>query len=150
MKKFHFSLDTVLGYKQQVLDSLRTEHAALLQQVADQEKVIAQLVRRHQDLNALFRAEEREGMTIAQAKTYEMGLRVLEQQIKVETERLKKLEQAAEKKRQQVVAARQETASLEKLREQKLDGYRKAVQKQEEQFIDELVSASRVTAPPAV
>ena len=52
--------------------------------------------------------------------------------------------------RQQVVAARQETASLEKLREQKLDGYRKAVQKQEEQFIDELVSASRVTAPPAV
>ena len=97
MKKFHFSLDTVLGYKQQVLDSLRTEHAALLKQVADQEKVIAQLVRRHQDLNALFRQEEREGVTIAQAKTYEMGLRVLEQQIKAETERLKKLEQAAEK-----------------------------------------------------
>ena len=44
----------MLGYKQQVLDSLRTEHAALLQQVAEQEKVIARLVRLHKDLNALF------------------------------------------------------------------------------------------------
>ena len=30
MKKFHFSLDTVLGYKQQVLDSLHLDHDRLL------------------------------------------------------------------------------------------------------------------------
>ena len=33
MKKFKFSLETVLDYKQQVLDSLRTEHGAILAQL---------------------------------------------------------------------------------------------------------------------
>lgn len=146
MKKFHFSLDTVLGYKQQVLDSLRSEHAVIIKKVTDQEILIADLTQRHRELNIAFREAEQEGMTIAQAKTYEIGLRVLERQIQIETERLHALEREAEKKRQQVVAARQETASLEKLREKKLDGYRKSVQKQEELFIDELVSASRVTS----
>ncbi len=147
MKKFQFSLDTVLGYKQQVLDNLRSEHAALLRQVNEQEAVVAALVQQHRQLNADFREAEREGMTIARAKTYEMGLRALEQQIQAATVRLRALEQAAEEKRRQVVAARQETASLEKLREQKLDSYQKSVQKHEEQFIDELVSASRVASP---
>ena len=33
MKKFRFSLETVLEYKQQILDSLQTEHGAILAQV---------------------------------------------------------------------------------------------------------------------
>ena len=38
MKKFSFSLETVLDYKNQVLDALRTEHGAILAQVRAQEK----------------------------------------------------------------------------------------------------------------
>ena len=143
MKKFHFSLDTVLGYKQQVLDNLRSEHAALLRQVTEQEAVVAGLVQQHRQLNADFREAEREGMTIARAKTYEMGLRVLEQQIQAATVRLRELEQAAEEKRRQVVAARQETASLEKLKDKKWEDYQKQVQKGEELLIEELVTAAR-------
>ena len=33
MKKFKFSLETVLEYKQQVLDSLQAEHGAILARV---------------------------------------------------------------------------------------------------------------------
>ena len=40
MKKFKFSLDTVLDYKQQVLDALRGEHAVILAQVRAQEEVL--------------------------------------------------------------------------------------------------------------
>lgn len=149
MKKFHFSLDTVLGYKQQVLDNLRAEHAAAVKKVTEEEAIIADLNHRHQELNAAFRMEEQEGMTIAQAKSYEVGLRALEKQVQVETERLRVLEREAEKRRILVVTARQETASLEKLREQKLDGYHKTIQKMDEQFIDELVSAARVTGAGA-
>lgn len=149
MKKFHFSLDTVLGYKQQVLDNLRAEHAAAVKKVTEEEAIIADLNYRHQELNAAFRMEEQEGMTIAQAKSYEVGLRALEKQVQVETERLRVLEREAEKRRILVVTARQETASLEKLREQKLDGYHKTIQKMDEQFIDELVSAARVTGAGA-
>ena len=39
MKKFKFALDTVLSYKQQVLDALKGEHAAILTQVREQERL---------------------------------------------------------------------------------------------------------------
>ena len=43
MKKFQFSLDTVLDYKQQVLTSLQSEHGAILAQLHRQEQVLEQL-----------------------------------------------------------------------------------------------------------
>jgi len=33
MKKFFFSLDTVLRYKEQILDNLKGEHARILQKI---------------------------------------------------------------------------------------------------------------------
>ena len=36
MKKFRFSLETVLDYKNQALDALRAEHGAILAQVRTQ------------------------------------------------------------------------------------------------------------------
>ena len=146
MKKFHFTLDTVLSYKQQVLEELQSEHAALIQRVVHQEQLIAELQRRYRETNAAFREAEKKGMTIAEALGFEGGLRALERQMELEKQRLTEFRREAEKKRQQVVGARQETASLEKLREKKLEQYGKAVQKHEEQFIDELVSAGRVSS----
>ena len=52
----------------------------------------------------------------------------------------------AEQGRQRLVAARQDTNSLEKLKEKKSEVYRKEAQKQEEEFIDELVSNTRAVA----
>ena len=43
MKKFRFSLETVLDYKNQALNSLRAEHGAILAQVRAQEQVIENL-----------------------------------------------------------------------------------------------------------
>ena len=43
MKKFRFSLETVMEYKQQVLDSLQAEHGAILAKVRRQEELIEEL-----------------------------------------------------------------------------------------------------------
>ena len=43
MKKFRFSLETVLDYKQQVLSALQAEHGAILAQVRDQEQLLEEL-----------------------------------------------------------------------------------------------------------
>lgn len=40
MKRFQFSLNTVLSYKQQVLEELQNEHGQLLYQVRQQELVL--------------------------------------------------------------------------------------------------------------
>ena len=43
MKQFQYRLDTVLAYKTQVLDNLRTEHAAIIQNVNRKQEEIRNL-----------------------------------------------------------------------------------------------------------
>ena len=146
MKKFQFRLDTVLNYKQQVLDSLQNEYSLLLQQVQQQKDLLNQSQKKYTDLNQEFRQVEAEGITIAEALRYENGLRFLEQEIQKEEKLLQQYQNRAEEKRLQVVAARQDMMSLEKLKDKKRRDYQKDLQKQEEQFMDELASTKKVMA----
>lgn len=141
MKKFRFSLDTVLEYKRQVLDALMSEHAALLSRVRAQQSVLSALGDQSAATDAAYREEQAAGMTIAEARKYEARLAALERQMQQETQTLRELEAQAEAKRAEVVTARQETASIEKLREKKLEEYKHDLQKSEEQLIDDLVGA---------
>ena len=146
MKKFKFSLDSVLSYKQQVLDALKGEHAAILAQVREQEAVLDAVWQEYRDCNSEFSRRKAGGMTIADAMFYENGLRALEAEIQRETDKLAELQKKEEAKRQEVVDAKIDTSSIEKLKEHKLEDYKKAVQKAEENLIDEFVSSARARA----
>lgn len=146
MKKFRFSLETVLDYKQQALDALRAEHGAILAQVRAQEDVVDGLEGEHGNVNEEFSRRKLEGITILDAMNYEQYLRALEREIMTERRKLENLRRREEQKRSQVVEARKETATIEKLKEHKLEDYRKAEQKEEEQRIEEFVSTARAMA----
>ena len=146
MKKFKFSLDSVLSYKQQVLDALKGEHAEILAQVHAQEDVLEAVWRQYRDCNEEYSQRKAEGMTISDALVYQNGLRVLERNIQRETEKLEELRRKEEKKRQEVVNAKIDTSSIEKLKEHKLEDYNKAVMKDEEKLIDEFVSSAQARA----
>lgn len=144
MKKFQFPLNTVLMYKQQILDSLQGEHAVILAQLHQQEDVLDSLWTRYRAYNEEYKEQQRQGLPITTALMYQSGLRACEAKIALETKQLEEFQRQEEQKREQVVAAKQETSSIEKLKEKKLDQYQKAVQKDEEALIDEFVSAARV------
>ena len=146
MKKFKFSLDSVLSYKQQVLDALKGEHAAILAQVREQEEVLDAVWKAYRDCNEEYRQRKAEGITVTDAMFYQNGLRVLERDIQRETDKLEELRKQEEAKRQEMVDAKIDTSSIEKLKEHKLEDYHKAVQKAEESLIDEFVSSARVRA----
>lgn len=143
MKKFEFSLDTVLVYKQQVLDALQGEHAAILAQLHGQEEVLNSIWDRYRSYNQEYIEEQRVGLPIVEALMYQNGLRVLESDIARETEILEGFKDQEAKKRDQVVEAKKETSSIEKLKEKKMKLYQKELQKAEEAEIDEFVSAAR-------
>lgn len=143
MKKFKFSLETVLDYKQQVLDALRTEHGAILAQLRAQEDVVAHLEEQYRELSADFASRQMTGMSISEALGFEQYLRMTEHRIDRETVKLRDIQKQEEAKRQEVVEAKTDTASIEKLKDKKLDLYQKAVAKSEEALIDEFVSSSR-------
>ena len=146
MKKFRFSLETVLDYKQQALDALQVEHGAILARVRAQEVEIQEMETAYRQLDEEFAQRKLEGITVMDAMKYEQYLRAAERQLEEAYKRLEELRRQAEAKRQEVVEAKKETSSIEKLREKKLDAYNKAVQKSEEAMIDELVSTKRVMA----
>lgn len=149
MKKFKFALDTVLSYKQQVLESLQGEHALALAAVREQEALLEQLWQQYRDYNAEYRHRAEEGLPLTEALMYQNGLRAAEREIQRETEQLEKLREEEEKRREAVIEAKRDTSSIEKLREKKLDAYHKAEAKSEEAFIEEFVSTMRVNAANA-
>ena len=126
MKKFKFSLDTVLSYKQQVLGVLQGEYAEAMAQVHAQEALLEKLWRQYRDCNEDYRDQAMEGMPITDALMYQSALRAAEQEIQMETKRLEELQAEAEKRR-----------------EKKLDAYHKEEAKNEELFIEEFVSSTR-------
>lgn len=143
MKKFKFSLDTVLSYKDQILNALQIEHGVILAEIRVQEEVLEAAWRRYRDYDEEFREQKMNGISALDAMMYESALRAQELEIRRETEKLDALKVAEEKKRSEVIEARKDTASLEKLRERKLETYNKSIQKGEEQMIEEFVSTQR-------
>ena len=144
MKKFRFSLETVLEYKEQVLDALQKEHGIIMAQVKEQEEYLEGLEMDYRDMDAEFCQRKIEGMAILDAMRYEQYLRAMERQIEEAYQVLQDLRKQEEAKRQEVVEAKKDTSSIEKLKEKKLEAYNKAVQKSEEKLIDEFVTTKRV------
>ena len=146
MKKFFFPLDTVLSYKEQVLDGLKAEHAKILAKVRECERAIEELEQLHYECTDEFRKNKMNGIKISEIYTYENYLESLGLKIRQKQEQLKRLMIKEEAKRNEVVEAKTETSSIDKLKEKKRQEYDKVVQKEEEQFIEEFVATQSAMA----
>ncbi|MFW6679366.1 flagellar export protein FliJ [Lacrimispora sp. AGF001] len=140
MKKFNFPLNTVLNYKDQVLENLKTEHAQILADIAQQERRIEELMEKSQSAAIRYREDTQCGVTVNIMREYERYITFIQQRIVAEQGVLLKLTKKEEQKRAEVIEAKKEKASIDKLKEKKLDQYNKEVLKSEELFIEEFVS----------
>lgn len=146
MKAFKFRLDTVLDYKNQILDALMVEHGTMLARVREQTALVQTMHNRFADYNAEYTEKKQQGMTIADALKYQFGLQALETEIAHASERLKKMQKKEEEKRAEVVGAKIDTSSIEKLRKIKRGLHDKAQLKEEEAMLDELVASRRAVS----
>lgn len=144
MKKFQFSLNTVLSFKEQRLELLQNEHAAVLARVHEQEDLIQRMEDHYRMLSREYREQCSGGISIIEVRVKEGEFRALEQDIRREIEKLEQLHRQAEKKRAEVVEAKQDATSIEKLKGKKQKAYQKAVEKSEELFVEEFVNAVQI------
>lgn len=142
MKKFQFSLETMLGYRQQILELKQQDYATAEGRVMEQERIIHSLQEEFDHHDQEFTRKKLEGITVMDALTTQMSLEALEREMKKQRAILRKLQVIAEEKRQEMIQAKQDTSSAEKLREKKLEAYNKEVAKNEEAMIDELVAGN--------
>ena len=146
VKRFQFQLEPVLNYKQQTLDALMTELSEAQMVAAAQEAARDRAAEALAAYDAEF-AEKREiGFTNLEALEYEAGQQVLVRRLLREQQLLEQRQRELEAKRAQVVAARQETHAIEKLKEIRRGEYDAAAAKADEKAIDDLTAARRAMA----
>lgn len=146
MKKFAFALDKVLSYKRQYENSIRNEHAAIMHEIRLQEERFAELSAKDKEIREQMRKEQEAGCQILRIHTFEGYLEYLKGEMFRVTQRLKNLRFQEEQKRRELIAAKTDTTSIDKLKDKKLEEYNYLVQKEQEQLIEEFVNHGLMTA----
>lgn len=146
MKKFAFALDKVLSYKRQYEDSIRNEHAAIMHEIRLQEERFAELSAKDKEIRDQMRREQEAGCQILRIHTFEGYLEYLKGEMFRVTQRLKNLRFQEEQKRRELIAAKTDTTSIDKLKDKKLEEYNYLAQKEQEQLIEEFVNHGLMAA----
>lgn len=154
MKRFQFQLEPVLSFKQQGLDALMVELSVIQANVVAQENKRSAAYQRLADYDAESVRKNAEGLSVIEAMERQSCQQVLARRARHEDDELARLRREAEKKREEIVEARKETHSLERLREVRQNEFNAAMAKAEEKELDDLTaarrSASATAAAPAV
>ena len=132
MKKFQFTLQKLMDFRQQELDRQKNALSALQ---ADLQRIYAekeQLIKQVEEFSIELDEVCRHG-----AQAFEVSVR---------KRYIVSLQQEINKQLGVVVEATKDVRTLEKLEEKQLEDYRAAANKENEQFIEEFVSGQSIRA----
>lgn len=142
MKRFEFSLNKLMGYKQQVLDREKNDLAHLRRQQQQYIDEKAALEEKLRNSNSEFCLRSAQGMTVMQVSVFKGYHQSLSNQIKELEASIANMETKVQKQLSVVIEATKEVSSLEKLEDKQLEEYNFKAAKAEEQFINEYVTNS--------
>lgn len=142
MKKFDFTLQRMLQFKEQVLD----KEKGTLGQLQLSRNALESKIQSHQDDLAsqeqALMLRVTKGATIGEISLYRFQINNLKEQIADLFKQLEELIPQIEEQRRLVITASQEVSSLEKLKEKQREEHSKQRQKAEEGLIAEYVTMS--------
>lgn len=149
MKKFHYSLETVLDYKQQILDTLKEEYAIRMRYVNEKRLQIEDLQKKSSALRDEFDEIKHHGTSIEKFLMYSSMIDNLDKQVESEKQALAVLQARADQKKAEMVNANIDVNKFLKLKEKKQEEHHALEQKDQETFIEEFVSHRAQTSRPA-
>lgn len=146
MKKFQFTLQKLMDFRQQELDRQKNTLSALqaeLQRIyQEKEELIRRVEESSQDLEIICR-QGAQAFEVSVRKRYIVSL---QQEIHAHDSSAAMKQQEINKQLGVVVEATKDVRTLEKLEEKQLEDYRAAANKENEQFIEEFVSGQSIRA----
>ncbi len=146
MKRFEFTLEKMLSFKDQMLSGEKLRLADLRGRLSKLLLALEQLQAEYQRCDTELKTQEQIGLMpqeIFQRKAY---LNVLNDKVKLQKQYIKAMEAKVSEQVAVVVQASQDVTTLEKLKERQLEEYRFAEGKEQELLIDEFVSNSATAA----
>lgn len=139
MKKFEFSLETVLGFKEQLADRLKHEYFVLEQATAVAEQILTFLQEELLALQGELQQRMEETITMLDLKTYQQFIKKQKEKILQQQAVIIECEREQEAKREEIILMKIEITSVEKLKERRYEEYQETEKKQEERFVEEFV-----------
>lgn len=144
MKKFVFTLEKVLRFKQETLDLLKNELEQLRYRQREIEQSIEKVNDDFQRHNRELRGKMRNGMDPSGIAVYKRYFGELNRQGTLLQERREKAVLAIEAKQQEIVRMKSDISGLERVRDRQLQDYLAQDRKEQERFIEEFVSRTDV------
>ncbi len=144
MKKFQFTLQKLMDFRQQELDRQKNTLSALqadLQRIyQEKEELIRQVEQSSEDLEIICR-QGAQAFEISVRKRYIVSL---QQEIHARDFSAARKQEEINRQLGVVVEATKDVRTLEKLEEKQLEEYKAAATKENEQFIEEFVSGQSI------
>ena len=144
MKKFEFTLQKMLNYKEQLLEK---EKNALMQLRSEKNQItehIALLEAQFDQINKELLQKTLESVGAEKIKGHRLQLDNTRHQLRQLRIELQQIEAAIERQLRVVISITQEVEGLEKLREKQQEEYNYNLAKSEELMVAELVNTQRV------
>ncbi|BBO73718.1 flagellar export protein FliJ [Desulfosarcina widdelii] len=135
---YTFNLQIVLDHRQFIEDNLKKELAEIKQQVTRARQQLDTMKRKEMDTATVLKEEQSKGLSSDGVIAYHAYLKRLAEQIDRQTSTLGKLVEVESKKQNELLEAMKRRQILEKLKEQGLDRYNRAILKKEMELIDEV------------
>lgn len=143
MKKFQYSLETVMDYKTQLLDRVQREFSEVMARLRRQRQYLELLYERRRELETEFGKLKQRGGAIQRFQLFQEVLDRRSEEILLEEGRLRKLQEETDRKQTELVEAKVDVSKFEKLKEHKLSDYQRDIQKADERFIEEFIIHKR-------
>lgn len=140
MKKFIFSLESVLRYKKETLDMLKNEMAQLQMKIQGLEKEISRVKQEYSDLNRALVLEMKAGVEPRGIAVYKRYFAELDRRERKLESQKAAVQRAAAEKQEEIVHLKSNISGLEKLRESQQKDYEAQSRKEQELLIEEFVS----------
>lgn len=144
MGKFKFSLESVQRFKDQNLNTIKLEYAAAENAVADQKLNISCLKEEYSEYKAALKLKKESGLSVLEYQSLQSHLMFIQEHIEDEIMKLGELERRASLVRHKMIQAKVESASIESIRDQRLEEFNADEKKKEDAFIEEFVSNKRL------
>ncbi len=146
MKKFIFSLENVLRYKQETLGMLKNEMTQLQMKIRELEKTISGIKREYAELNHALALELKSGVISNSMAIYKRYFAELDRRAGSLELQKAAVRKTAAAKQAEIVHMKSDISGLEKLRDSQRRAYEAQGRKEQEQVLEEFVSHKRVAA----
>lgn len=145
MKKFNFSLQKVLEIKGQILENLKIELSILYNDLKIIDGAISNLMMQFSDIEKEFLEKSSVSVSVGEMFYKKTLMSSILKQVEYKEREKEIVLSKIEAKRHEIINMNREISSLEKLRDNELEKYKKASLKNEEIFIEEFVSNKNMT-----